>query len=160
MNRVLVASPDLRPSLRPVLAALVEAGERARLVTLKVFDPTQRFDRIWPRLLPDMPTAHRRVPDWLAGQVDSIVPAERLRVALGRLHPYLGHRLWLENECEEYFHVDASEPAWGVHVPCSVLLVSDPCRAYADRAALSATRSRPDRVTAENPSAAATEQRD
>jgi glycosyltransferase involved in cell wall biosynthesis len=96
--RVIVSSPDLRPSLYSLLDGLLESGLLRDFVTQRVFDPRRPLDRWIQRLVPPARSAARTVPARLAPFTRSIGAGDLLRAAAGRVNGQLGHRLWLRQE--------------------------------------------------------------
>ena len=94
---VLVATPDLRPSLLSILQGLHDSGQLARVVTTLALSGAQ-LDRL--ARLPLGNRLHglvgrRRLPDFLEGRTDCLWGRELIRATLSRTrHQRLTHHVW------------------------------------------------------------------
>jgi hypothetical protein len=97
-GRILVSTPDLRPSLLSILQGLAESGLLARVATTISLSPRQI------ELLAGMPVIGRRLepvfkrretPAFLVGKVDRIWSRELLRNASSKIaSPKVTHAIW------------------------------------------------------------------
>lgn len=98
MARILVSTPDLRPSLFSILRGLNESGILERIATTVSFSPQQI------KLLAEVPLVgrdlarilkRREAPAFIAGKVDNIWTRELLRILSARImNPNVTHALW------------------------------------------------------------------
>ena len=96
--RVLVSTPDLRPSLRSILQGLADWGLLTRVATTISLSPRQievvsHIPIVGRRLVPAL--ERRQTPAFLAGKVDRIWSRELLRNASSRItNPKVTHTIW------------------------------------------------------------------
>ena len=97
-GRVLVSTPDLRPSLLSILQGFAESGLLARVVTTMSFSPRHidalsRVPGFGQRLAPAL--KRRQAPNFLAGKIDSIWSRELVRSASAKIaSPAVSHAIW------------------------------------------------------------------
>lgn len=96
--RVLVSTPDLRPSLLSILQGLAENGLLARVATTISFSPRQiglvsRIPGVSQRIAQTL--ARRQTPPFLSGKLDHIWTRELLRNVSARVaSPVFTHAVW------------------------------------------------------------------
>lgn len=119
---VVLASPDLRPSVLGVARSLVDAGLLRRFVTtLAVFPPEERsaMTRLAFHVRPalDRALAARQAPTWLQGRLQVFPLREVVRLAAQRcgLGPVACDRVW---EWAETGFDRRVARAWAGRVPC------------------------------------------
>jgi hypothetical protein len=96
----MLSSPDLRPSLLSIIAALREADLLDGFVTTFLLDDRRLTHRMLRFLVPPLRAQHRQIPESLRGRVHSVMWRELVRAFANRLSPRFGHKIWWKNETE------------------------------------------------------------